>query len=127
MGRVEVELINESPALTFWFFLSQVMMRNDDEMKEMREKLSGAIRGNIDQQIKNRYHGVNDALANKMMKVFLGHSRDFASFGDIVAQHAYEICCLQGVGEDKLEPLTPPDDQTITTLFVGGIPEDVQV
>ena len=90
-------------------------------------ELSEEILTNRLRIVKNRYHGVNDALANKMMKVFLGHSRDFASFGDIVAQHAYEICCLQGVGEDKLEPLTPPDDQTITTLFVGGIPEDVQV
>mmetsp|Transcript_8956 Transcript_8956/g.32974 ORF Transcript_8956/g.32974 Transcript_8956/m.32974 type:complete len:457 (-) Transcript_8956:2072-3442(-) len=78
--------------------VAKVMVRNDEEMKEMREQLGGAIRGNVDQQIKNRYHGVNDALASKIIK---------------------------GVGEEKLEPLTPPDDETITTLFVGGVPEEV--
>ena len=45
-----------------------------------------------EQNIKDRYYGVNDPVANKMM--------DRAN---------------------KLAKLTPPEDQTICTLFVGGV------
>ena len=49
------------------------------------------------QNIKDRYFGVNDPVANKMM--------------DRV---------------NAMEKLEPPEDQSVTTLFVGGITADMQ-
>jgi pre-mRNA-splicing factor RBM22/SLT11 len=45
-----------------------------------------------EQNIKDRYYGVNDPVAAKMME-----------------------------RAAKLQRLTPPEDQTICTLFVGGL------
>lgn len=49
-----------------------------------------------EQNIKDRYYGVNDPVAAKLM--------DRAN---------------------KMSKLTPPEDRTICTLFVGGVPDDV--
>ena len=46
-----------------------------------------------EQNIKDRYYGVNDPVAAKMM-----------------------------ARADKLQKVTPPQDQTVCTLFVGGVP-----
>lgn len=55
------------------------------------------------QNIKDRYYGTNDPVAEKMMK----RHREWKGG--------------QGGEEKKKELPTPPEDTTITTLFVGGV------
>eukprot|EP00286_Rhodomonas_abbreviata_P023555 CAMPEP_0181311784 /NCGR_PEP_ID=MMETSP1101-20121128/13337_1 /TAXON_ID=46948 /ORGANISM="Rhodomonas abbreviata, Strain Caron Lab Isolate" /LENGTH=352 /DNA_ID=CAMNT_0023418569 /DNA_START=121 /DNA_END=1176 /DNA_ORIENTATION=- len=65
-----------------------VMRDKSDEMEEIKEKLKASQRGSRDQNIRDRYHGV-DSLTNKYL------------------------------GKAEQMDLEPPDDKTITTLYVG--------
>lgn len=62
---------------------------------EIKAKVKEAISGNRDEAMRNRYHGRNDSLASS-----------------IIAR-----------AEDKMggADLSPPEDKSVTTLWVGGI------
>jgi len=70
---------------------ADAMIRVDDEIKKV---IHESQCGNRDVAIRDRYYGVNDPLANKMM------------------------------AKMKDRPgLEPPEDVTVTTLYVGGVTE----
>eukprot|EP00793_Prasinoderma_coloniale_P000911 PRCOL_00007001-RA len=75
-----------------------VMTRDDDEIKEVRKAISGRVGGNIDDSIKRRYYGKGDEATDSI---------------------------LQRTKERMDPPLTPPEDKSITTLFVGGVAHEV--
>jgi pre-mRNA-splicing factor RBM22/SLT11 len=71
-----------------------VMKSLDPIVDDIKEKLLDSQRGNRTENIRNRFHGVKDALTEKY--------------------------------EAKLEArgsMNPPEDRTITTLWVGALPE----
>lgn len=49
-----------------------------------------------DQNIKDRFYGVNDPVADKLMRRF-----------------------------DNLPKLEPPEDRTVTTLYIGNVTDDI--
>ena len=53
--------------------------------------------GNVDDRIKDRYHGVNDPIANKILSKI----------------------------KDKPQLPDAPTDMTITTLFLGGVDDQM--
>jgi len=72
---------------------ADAMIRCDDETKKI---IHESQCGNRDTKIRDRYYGVNDPLANKM------------------------------INKLKETPgLEPPEDKSITTLYVGGVTSDV--
>ena len=77
-----------------------VMTRDDDEAKEARKAISGRIGGNIEGDIKKRYYGQGD-------------------------EHAEHLVRRAEERAGSEPPLVPPQDATITTLFVGGVAPEV--
>ncbi|KAG8464056.1 hypothetical protein KFE25_000224 [Diacronema lutheri] len=71
-----------------------VMKSLDPVVDDIKEKLLESQRGNRTENIRNRYHGVKDALSEKMMGKLDAHGSS----------------------------MQPPDDRTITTLWVGALP-----
>ena len=53
--------------------------------------------GSIDDKIKERYNGINDPIAKKIMDKI----------------------------EEKSKPPEPPEDKSISTIFLGGITEEM--
>lgn len=72
-----------------------VMKSLDPQVDEIKERLLDSQRGNRTENIRNRYHGVKDTLTDKML----------------------------GKLEARGGGMEPPDDRTITTLWVGALPE----
>ena len=73
-----------------------VMRDTSPEMDEIRELLRDSQRGSRDKAIRARYHGTEeDTLAQK----YLDRAQSMAE-------------------------LTPPDDESITSLWIGGLPPD---
>lgn len=74
-----------------------VMKSLDPAVDDIKEKLKEAQKGNRNESIRNRYHGVvsEDQLAQKYLKK----------------------------GESKAASIEPPADQSITTLWVGALPQ----
>lgn len=72
-----------------------VMKSLDPVVDDIKEKLLESQRGNRTENIRNRFHGVKDTLTDKIM----------------------------GKLEARGGSLEPPDDRTITTLWVGNLPE----
>lgn len=54
--------------------------------------------GSIDDKIRERFNGINDPIAKKIMEKI----------------------------EEKSKPPEPPEDKNITTLFLGGITEEMK-
>jgi len=72
---------------------AEAMIRADEETKKL---IHESQCGNRDTKIRDRYYGVNDPLANKM------------------------------IAKMKEQPgLEPPEDKSITPLYVGGVTSDI--
>ena len=73
-----------------------VMRDTSTEMDEIRELLRDSQRGSRNVAIRNRYHGTDD---DPLAKKYLERA-------------------------EKMSALTPPDDEGICSLWVGGLPPD---